>query len=195
MNIIPNIEKEQVNQMPVGAFQGKIVVVDTPKLAEKAIAQLQKEQLLGFDTETRPSFSKHTHYKVSLMQIAAENICYLFRLNKIGFPPALEELLTCPSITKVGLSLKDDFYMLRKITNFNQSNFIDIQSIITSYGIKELSLQKIYAILFGEKISKAQRLTNWEADRLTEAQQLYAATDAWATRRIYLKLKTMTKND
>ena len=109
----------------------------------------------------------------------------------MGFSPELAAFLENQNITKVGLSLKDDFMMLRGISAFTPKGFVDIQSIIDNYGIGEKSLQKIYAILFGKKISKSQRLSNWEADVLTDAQKRYASTDAWATLKIYEKLLSL----
>lgn len=189
----PKITKEEVNQLPVEEFSGKIVVVDTLKKANNALAQLNKQEIIGLDTETKPSFKRGVTYKVSLLQASTLDTCYLFRLNKIGFPEGLAELLSNPKISKVGLALRDDLHGLFKQHNFKPSGFIDIQNVARNYGILELGLQKVYALIFGKKISKSQRLTNWENETLTEPQQRYAATDAWATLRIYLGLKDEKK--
>lgn len=187
------ITKEEVNQMPLTEFTGKILVVDTPEKEEKALTELLKASVVGMDTETKPSFKRGVIHKVSLMQFAAGDICYLFRLNKIGFSEKLINFLSRKEITKIGLSLRDDFNGLAKQKKFKPEGFVDIQNIAKEYGILELSLQKIYAILFGQKISKSQRLSNWENDTLTEKQLRYAATDAWATLQIYLRLSAETK--
>ncbi|MDR3706578.1 MAG: 3'-5' exonuclease domain-containing protein 2 [Paludibacteraceae bacterium] len=187
----PTITKEKINVLPICTFTGNIIVVTSKEQLEDSIQELKKETILGFDTETKPSFAKGVINKVALMQIATENTCYLFRLNKIGLPMELERLLKNKKIKKIGLSLRDDFSALNKRKVFCPESFIDLQKIVANYGISDLSLQKIYAILFGEKISKSQRLSNWEAETLSEAQQHYAALDAWATRRIYLKLMEM----
>ena len=145
---------------------------------------------MGVDTETRPSFKKGKVNSVALLQVATSDTCFLFRLNRIGIPDFLEEFLQ-NDVLKIGLSLRDDFFnMLRRANNKDPrvGNWIELQDYVSRFGIQEKSLQKIYAILFGEKISKSQRLSNWEADVLTEAQQQYAATDAWATLRIYQRL-------
>jgi ribonuclease D len=189
----PKITKEEVNQLPTCEFTGKIVLVETLESAEEAIKQLNDEKIVGIDTETRPAFKRGVNYKVSLLQISTENTCYLFRLNKIGFPDALIRFLSNESIMKVGLSLRDDFNGLKKQKKFKPANYVDIQEIAKHYGILELSLQKIYAILFGKKISKAQRLTNWENAALSNQQMRYAATDAWATLQIYLRLSQEQK--
>lgn len=187
------ITKEEVNQLPVIVFEGQITVVDDLSKIFPAIQELRKNKIVGIDTETKPSFTRGTHHKVSLVQIANLEHCFLFRLNKIDFPAALAEFLADESIKKIGLSLRDDLNGLNKHHKFKPANCIDIQTIVQSYGILELGLQKIYAILFGKKISKSQRLTNWENAELTEQQQRYAATDAWASLQIYQQLMTEKK--
>lgn len=180
-----SIPKEQLSTLARVTFQGNIYVIDKIQEVDKAINKLQKHKILGFDTETRPSFRKGVIHSVALMQISTESDCYLFRINKIGMPDALKAFLEDSSVTKVGLSLKDDFGMIHKVSAANMSGFVDLQKIVPEYGIADASLQKIYAILFDGRISKGQRLTNWEADNLTEAQKEYAAIDAWACLKIY----------
>ena len=187
------ITKEEINLLPIVVFEGKITLVDDLSKVHPAIEELRKAKVVGLDTETKPSFTRGTFHKVSLVQISTLNHCFLFRLNLIGFPPALAEFLTDIRIKKIGLSLRDDFNGLNKHHKFLPENIVDIQSIAQSYGIMELSLQKIYAILFDKKISKSQRLTNWESPELTEQQQRYAATDAWASLQIYLQLMRENK--
>ena len=122
------------------------------------------------------------------MQLSTNDTCFLFRLNLIGIPECLIRLLIASDITKIGLSLKDDFAAIRKRIQLEPKGFIELQSFVKKFGIEDNGLQRIYAILFGERISKGQRLSNWEADILTEAQQKYAALDAWACLQIYNKL-------
>src|ERR1035437_742538 len=182
------ITKEEVNTLPVVIFEGKITLVDDLSKVNSAIEELRRSPVVGLDTETKPAFTRGTHHKVSLVQISTLDHCFLFRLNKTNFPPALADFLADESVMKIGLSLRDDFSGLIKHHVFKPANFVDIQTIAQSYGIMELSLQRIYAILFGKKISKSQRLSNWESPELTEQQQRYAATDAWASLQIYLQL-------
>ncbi len=186
--LISKITKEEVNLMPVVIFEGEITLVDDLSKVDFAIEELRKSPIVGIDTETKPSFKRGTYYKVSLVQISNLNHCFLFRLNLIDFPSSLADFLADKNILKIGLSLRDDLTGLNKLHSFKPDGFIDIQSIVQSYGIMEMGLQKIYAILFGQKISKSQRLTNWENPELSEQQQRYAATDAWASLKIYLQL-------
>lgn len=185
----PTIDKKLISEMPKVVFPGRIIIIYTEDDARKAVAYLNRCSVVGVDTETRPSFKKGKVNSVALLQVATSDTCFLFKLNRIGIPDFLEEFLQ-NDVLKIGLSLRDDFNMLRRANNKDPrvGNWIELQDYVSRFGIQEKSLQKIYAILFGEKISKSQRLSNWEADVLTEAQQQYAATDAWATLRIYQKL-------
>ncbi|MCP9611932.1 3'-5' exonuclease [Coprobacter tertius] len=185
-----SITKEEISGMEQEMFQGRIIVIQTLNEADKAVDYLSGFKVLGFDTETRPSFKKgHTH-RVALIQISTEDTCFLFRINIIGFTESLKGLLNNDKITKIGLSIHDDFTMLNRVSSFEPRNFIELQSFVKQYNICDMSLQKIYAIIFGKKISKSQRLSNWEAENLTPGQQKYAATDAWACIQIYKKLKS-----
>ncbi|MBO6013492.1 MAG: 3'-5' exonuclease domain-containing protein 2 [Bacteroidales bacterium] len=188
------ISKEEFNGLPVVEFTGNIIVINTAEQAVKAVQAIRDAHtVVGFDTETRPSFVKGQTYKVSLVQLSAGNTAYLFRLNLIpGFYPALRALLEDPKVVKVGLSTKDDFGGLRKWEpDFTPRGFIDLQHLVKGYGIEELSLSKIYAILFGKRISKRQRLTNWESPTLTDRQLAYAAFDAVSCVEIYKTLMLM----
>ena len=186
MNFTHAITKEAISRMPREVFPGSIVVVDTEKKLDDALMLLSSLTEIGFDTETRPSFSKKTHYKMSLIQLSGEDVCFLIRLNKLKtIPRSLEIFLKNPDIKKIGLSLRDDFHGLHNLTKISPESFIDLQQYVVQFGIADMSLQKIYAIVFGKKISKRERLSNWDADMLTEAQLRYAALDAWSCLRIY----------
>ena len=180
--------------MPKVLFEGRIFVIYTEADADKAVEYLKTQQIVGVDTETRPSFKRGTTHKVALLQIATADTCFLFRLNRIGMPASLQDFLMSDTL-KIGLSLKDDFMMLRRRKNMHaeEGNWIELQDYVGRFGIEDRSLQKIFANLFGQKISKNQRLSNWEAETLTEGQMKYAATDAWACVEIYRCLEEMER--
>jgi ribonuclease D len=184
------ITKDEISQLPVETLDSDaLFVVDNLDDFQKMMEALANERVIGFDTETKPVFAKGKHNKVALLQIATLKACYLVRLNKIGFPEEMVSLFTSDSILKIGLSIKDDFLMLRgRNGGLDPKGFVELQSFVKDYGILDNSLQKIYAILFGKKLSKAQRLSNWEAEDLTLGQKTYAALDALACLRIYLEL-------
>ena len=184
-----SITKETLSTLKIESFDGRIIVVQSLNEAEKAVKYLSGYPIIGFDTETRPSYKKGARYGVALIQLSTENTCFLFRLNIIGFPKCLIALLSNPNVKKVGLSLRDDFASMNRRQAFFPDGFIDLQKMVQEYGITDISLQKIYAILFDKRISKNQQLTNWEADILTDSQKKYAALDAWACLKIYNKLR------
>ena len=188
------IDKKIVAELPKVSFPGRIFVIYTEAEARKAIDYLNTHVLVGVDTETRPSFRKGAVNKVALLQVSTYDTCFLFRLNHLGLPDFLEEFLQ-NNVLKIGLSLKDDFAMLRRRNQKDprMGNWVELQDYVASFGIEEKSLQKIYALLFQEKISKSQRLSNWEADVLTPSQQQYAATDAWACLNIYNRLQELKR--
>ncbi len=191
---IISIDKVSLSELPTITYPAAITVVDSAAEALTALRILSKEKAVGFDTETRPSFHKGRTHKVALMQISTADRCFLFRLNKIGICEELKAFLENPEVTKIGLSVHDDFSVLRRSSDLNPQGFVDLQHTVKEYGITDISLQKIYAIIFGGRISKSQRLTNWEADTLTPAQQAYAALDAWACLKIYDSLKSGSFN-
>lgn len=187
-NIDISISKEEVAMMPTVKFGGTITLIDNPDDVAPALDYLRSAEIVGFDTETRPNFRRGMANRVSLIQVSTDERAFLFRLNRLGFMPEIKDFLECDDVLKVGLSLKDDFRSLRRVGQFEQANFVELQEMVRRYGIRDSSLRKVYAIIYGERISKAQRLSNWEAPVLTEAQMVYAAIDAWACQRIYRSL-------
>lgn len=193
MKILKNkFDKQAINELPRAAFEGRVIVVISEQDAEKAVEYLLSQPVLGLDTETRPSFQRgQGMHKVALLQVSTEDTCFLFRLNRIGMPESVLRLLTDTKVTKVGLSWHDDLMQLRRRQDFKPGKFVELQTAVGKIGIDDMSLQKLYANFFGQKISKSQRLTNWEADNLSESQQTYAATDAWACVRLYNELERL----
>jgi len=180
-----SISKDRVNELPQVAFPGNIYVIDNMSMVNSAVRVLRKYDIVGFDTETRPSFRKGRMHKVALLQLSTPHECFLFRLNRLGMPAALRDYLEDENCLKVGLSVHDDFNSLKRLVDIEPAGFVDVQPLALQNHITDISLQKIYAILFGERISKGQQLSNWEADELSEAQQRYASIDAWTCISIY----------
>ncbi|WP_443702338.1 3'-5' exonuclease [Prevotella sp.] len=189
--IYNKIDKRSISNLPKVLFPGRIVVVTTENDADKAVDFLLAQPILGVDTETRPAFKKGINHKVALLQVATHDICFLFRLNYTGITASILKLLEDTTVPKIGLSLHDDIMSMHRRADFRPGNFIDLQKHVGEIGIEDLSLQKLYANFFGQKISKAQRLSNWEADILTEQQKNYAATDAWACIMLYEELQKL----
>ncbi len=186
----PTITKEALAALPPLSFGGQIVVIDRPEQIDAACDELLGESQIGFDTESRPAFRRGVVNRIALLQLSTATKCYLFRLNKIRLDKAILKILESNRITKVGLSVTGDIRELETLRRFRPRGFVDLQSLVPAHGIEELSLVKIAAITLGHRISKAQRLSNWEAVQLTEAQKIYAATDAWVCLSIHKAMES-----
>ena len=193
---IESIDSEQLKQLEFASFQGKIQVIDSIGFEfNKAISYLRAQKVIGFDTETRPCFSQdQPRYGVALLQLSGPGKAFLFRVNKIGMHRRLCRLLADKNIIKVGAAIHDDIRGLQKLNGFEPGGFVDLQKIVWEWGIRDKSVKKMSAIILGFRISKTQQLSNWEAEKLSEQQCRYAATDAWVCREMYLKLLASEKN-
>lgn len=189
--IYNKFDKHKINGLPRVTFPGRIITIFTEGEAERAVDFLLRQKILGIDTETRPSFRRGIQNKVALLQVSTIDTCFLFRLNIIGMTPAIIRFLEDTTVPKIGLSLKDDLMMLGYRHQFTPGYFYDLQHHVKEIGIEDLALQKLYANIFGQKMSKAQRLSNWESHILTEAQKMYAATDAWSCIMLYNEIERL----
>lgn len=189
-----SITSEEVNKMPLQGFDGEIILIDHYEELYEAVQYLQKYPILGFDTETRPSFKKGKVNDVALLQLAANSKTFLFRLNKIGLPDELTQLLGNPQIIKVGAAIKDDIKGLQKLNDFDADGFLELQDYVSDFGIESFSLKKLSAIVLNFRISKRQQVSNWEAEQLSPGQLRYAATDAWVSLKIFEKLREAKRN-
>ncbi len=189
--IYSKFSKEALNILPPAVFSGRIIVLTSVRAADKAVKSLLASDLLGVDTETRPVFKRGVAHQVALLQVSTRTTCFLFRLNIIGLCKPVVQLLENTEVPMVGLSWRDDLMMLHRRGEFTAGHFIDLQDLVGRLGIEDRSLQKIWANLFGEKMSKRQQLSNWENPTLSEAQKHYAALDAWACIRIYDEIKRL----
>ena len=189
--IYNKFDKSRISQLPRVTFPGRIVVILNETEAEKAVDYLLSRDIKGVDTETRPVFKKGHRRKVALLQACDHEVCFLFRLNYIGFPDCIKRFLEDTTVPKVGLSLSDDMLMLHQRANFKPGYFIDLQDYVKSLGIEDMSLQKLYANVFHERITKRQQLSNWENEVLNDKQKLYASTDAWTCIKLYERLHEM----
>ena len=184
-------DKHLIPSLPRAIFPGRIHVILSKSEADRAVDFLLQQPILGFDTETRPSFKRGKMYKVSLLQVATPDICFLFRLNHTGLTPGIIRLLEDKEVLKVGLSWHDDVNSLHHLGEFQLGSFVDIQQQAKDFGIEDMSLQKLFANLFGKRISKSDQLSNWERDVLSDKQKIYAATDAWACIQLYSELERL----
>ena len=192
--IYKKFNKAIISTLPLIRFEGKIITVISESEASRAVDFLLSQPILGIDTETKPTFKRGVIHQVALLQVATHDLCFLFRLNYLGLSPSVVRLLMDRTVPKVGLSLHDDLHMLHKRGEFQAGSFIDLQNVVKEIGIEDMSLQKLYANLFGMRISKAQQLSIWQADVLSDKQKVYAATDAWACIVIYEELMRLNES-
>jgi ribonuclease D len=185
---VESVSEEELENYELSWFKGEIVVIEDRDTFSAVFPRLLGQDVLGFDTETRPSFRKGRSNKVSLIQLATADLACLFRINKIGIPDDLARLLSDPGVIKAGVAIHDDIRFLKKVKKFESEGFIDLQKLVREYGIQSSGLKKISAIVLGFRISKRQQVTDWEASKLTEAQEVYAATDAWVCHQVYTRL-------
>lgn len=189
--IFDKYDKSRLTELPRVTFPGRVFVIVGEEEASRAVDYLLTQPILGFDTETRPTFRRGEMRQVALLQVATPETAFLFRLCRTGLTDSIVRLLSDTTIEKVGLSLKDDFHNLHRTRPFRVGTFVELQEEVKKIGIEDMSLQKIYANLFGQRISKGQQLTNWEADTLTAAQQQYASIDAWTCIHIHQRVQQL----
>lgn len=188
-----DISSEEVRNLPLGAFSGKIYIIADSAGMKRALPMIREEHIIGFDTETKPSFRKGNVNKVALVQMATADRAWLFRVSQMGFPDELADILSNSSVMKIGVAVRDDLKALACLRKFQPGNILDLQHLVKEYGIEAMGLRKLMAIVMGVRISKAQQVSNWENPVLTESQILYAATDAWACYEIWKRLMNSTE--
>lgn len=191
-----SVTPQEIEKLEYASFPGKIYVIDSVGAEfNRAVAYLRSQKIIGFDTETRPTFTpSQPRYGVSLLQLSGPDKAFLFRIKSIGMHRRLCNLLANPKILKIGAAIHDDIRGLQRLRDFIPDGFVDLQKIVWEWGIRDKSVKKMAAITLGIRISKSQQLSNWEADQLSDAQCLYAATDAWVCREMYLRLMREEKN-
>ena len=185
-----SISKEEVNELPLGQFEGEMYLIDHPDQVEEAVDFLEEQHIIGFDTETKPSFKKGQFNHVSLLQLSTTEQAFLFRLNKIGFPEPLRNLMEKENLIKIGAAVHDDLKGLGKLTDsFYPQSFFDLNDELKKVGFHNVGVRNLSGMVLKIRISKSEQVSNWESEILTEKQRRYAATDAWACLKIFNVLR------
>jgi len=184
-----SITKKQINDLPLFRYEGKTVIAATDKQIDKAIFEIEKYTLVGFDTETKPAFKKGQFNHVALVQIAVPDKVYLLRIHLAGITNSMLKFLSNKEITKIGIALDDDLIALKKNRFFKPGGFVDLNKIAPTLGIENIGARNLSALILNNRISKNQQVSNWENPTLTEPQIRYAATDAWICLEMYIRLK------
>ncbi len=183
------VTNEEIDLLPLSQYDGEIALIDRVEDIAPAIEEMGRCPILGFDTETRPAFTRGCNYKVALLQLSGDKKTWLFRLCKTGLTPELAHFLERTDIVKSGLAIRDDLRGLCRLTRFTPGGFVDLQTIAQSKGVEDMSLKKMAAHVLGVRVSKRQRLTNWEGETLTPGQLTYASTDSWISLLLYKALE------
>ncbi len=187
------IAKDTIPALPLLQFSGKVRLITNKKSLEKAIETLKAAKVLGFDTETRPSFKKGQSFSISLIQFSTNDEAFLIRLNRSEINPEICKILADPKIIKTGIALHDDIKGLQKLVPFEANGFVDLSDVGKHMKIKQLGLRNMAAMLLGGRVSKSAKLSNWNAPQLTQSQILYAATDAWVSLLLYQEMEKLSK--
>ncbi len=185
-----DITKSEIQQLPLLKYDGNIKVIDTEDQLQEAYIELKEERIIGFDTEKKPTFQKGQYHPTALVQLSSLSCAYLIRISEIGVHHLLLRLFENDSISKVGISIKDDIVDLQKIRNFDPQNFIDLNDVASEMGIRREGVRNLTAIFLEQRVSKSQQTSNWETENLSRAQKLYAATDAWVCAYIFNLLES-----
>ena len=189
--LLRNISRDDVNALPIGRYEGEVVLVETPAQLERAMADLREERVAGFDTETRPAFKPGVSYSPSLAQLATARAVYLFPLQRHDFSGPLAEVMASARLVKAGVSVSDDLKQLEKVFPFERQSIVDLGTVVRRHGLKQSGVRNLSALFLGFRIPKGAKTTNWAAPRLSPQQILYAATDAWACRELYRKFEDL----
>lgn len=188
--ILKSITKDQVNELELGQFDGEIVLVNSMDQVQEVVDELSMHDLIGFDTETKPAFRKGVYNYVSLLQLSTPDVAFLIRLNEIGLPDGIREIMEDPRVLKIGAAVLDDLRALRKhAQDFTPASFFDLNDQLKKVGFQNIGVRNLAAMVLEIRISKSEQVSNWEAPTLTEKQMLYAATDAWVCLEIFKKLQ------
>ena len=183
-----SIAKEEINLLELDKYNGETILVNTDAELEKACTEIEKCTIIGIDTETKPSFKKGQMNTVALLQIATDKKAYIVRLKKVKMSQRLADIFANEAIKKIGIAIFDDLKDLKKIIPFTDKSVVDLNLLAPKLGFESIGAKKLSALVLGIRISKRQQVSNWELEKLSQAQIDYAATDAWICREIYLKL-------
>lgn len=192
-NLAVSISHEEINELPLGAFEGKVLVISEEKLLPRVFDEVREHKIVGFDTETKPVFVRGQQNKVSLIQIALPDKVFLVRVKFTGMHAPLVKFLESDQIQKAGVALRDDIKALQRLKHYEPNGFIELADMSKQAGLQVESVKKLTALLLGFRISKSAQTSNWEAEELNEKQISYAATDAWVCLKIYHKLRALLK--
>jgi len=185
------ITREEMSELPVRRYEGPVHLLTAPSELEGALQDLRHENVIGFDTETRPAFRRGESYLPSLVQFATAQAVYLVQVQQGDYSDSMREVFSSETVVKAGVSVKDDLSNLKNLFEFDENAVVDLGKIAKRHGLKQTGVRNLAGIFLGVRIPKGAKTTNWAARRLTPQQITYAATDAWVCRELYLRFKQL----
>lgn len=185
------ISKEEINELPLRRYAGEVRLVRTEEELADALDVLRSDSVLGFDTETRPTFRKGKVNLPSLVQLACADVVYLIQLNWVPLGEMLADLLSDPAIIKTGVAVRDDIRDLQKLYAFRDGGVVDLGEVARDLGLETHGLRNLAANFLGIRISKGAQCSNWSNRELGPQQVVYAATDAWVSREIHITMRNL----
>jgi ribonuclease D len=189
--LVRAISKQEMADLPIGRYQGDVCLVRTTQDLDRALEDFRREQFVGFDTETRPSFRVGDHHLPCLIQVATARTVYLFRLRQESDFSVPAELVASPGTVKAGIGLADDIRALKLLHPFEDRNLLDLGSVARQCGFKQTGVRNLAGIILKMRIPKGTKTSNWAAPKLSAAQISYAATDAWICRELFLRFRDL----
>jgi len=190
-DFLRNISREEMAALPIARYEGEVCLVETPGQLERAVSDIEQENAVGWDTETKPAFRVGESYLPCLFQVATARTVYLFQLSRMDFSAPIGALMAEPAIVKGGISVADDLLKLKQVFPFQESAVLDLGNVARRHGMRQTGLRNLAGIFLGARIPKGNRTSNWAAPRLSPAQVSYAATDAWACRELLLRFREL----
>ena len=189
--LLRQISREEVNALPIRRYEGPVHVIAAPSELAPAMDDILQETLVGFDTETRPAFRPGESYPPSLAQVATARAVYLFQVQRAEIAAAVARMLSEEHIVKAGVGMADDLKSLKKVVAFHEKSIADVGTLAQRHGLKQSGVRNLSGMFLGFRIPKGTKTSNWSRHKLTEQQIVYAATDAWACRELYLKFREL----
>jgi ribonuclease D len=189
--LLQQISREEVNALPIRRYEGAVHVIAAPAELAPAMDDILQETLVGFDTETRPAFRPGESYPPSLAQVATARAVYLFQVQRADIAAAVARMLSEEHIVKAGVGMADDLRSLKKVIAFHEKSIADLGTLAQRHGLKQSGVRNLSGMFLGFRIPKGTKTSNWARHKLTEQQIVYAATDAWACRELYLKFREL----
>lgn len=177
--------------LPIRRYDGEVCLVESAHELARVQADLRQETVVGFDTETRPSFRKGEVHLPALVQVATARTVYLFRLRAADAPAAVAGILEEAGLIKAGIGLADDLRALAQVFAFEARSMLDLGAVAKRNGFRQTGVRNLAGMVLGTRVPKGAQTSNWAARQLTPAQVTYAATDAWICRELFLRFQAL----